>query len=182
MWKQRRFFDQRNTLMKVRGNNMDFSIIEITSKKVRGNNVDFSTIKIASKKVHKNNVDSSTIEITSKKVRGNNVDFLTSEITQKKVRGSNMDFLTSEIMSKKVRGNDLDFSISQITSKKYVEMTWKIVEIWSSTYRCTRWVDEMFIEMLLFQKNSSALKIFWFRPSVSVYNAQSAFQVVLSTT
>ena len=63
------------------------------------------------------------------------MDFLTSEITQKKVRGSNMDFLTSEIMSKKVRGNDVNFSISQITSKKYVEMTWKIVEICSLTYR-----------------------------------------------
>ena len=41
----------------------------------------------------------------------------------------------SKITSKKVRGNDVDFSISKITSKNYVEMTWKFVEIWSSTYR-----------------------------------------------
>ena len=40
-----------------------------------------------------------------------------------------------EIIPKKVRGNDVDFSISEIKSKKYVEMTWKFVEICSSTYR-----------------------------------------------
>ena len=51
-----------------------------------------------------------------------------------KVRGNNADFSTIEITSKKVRGNDVDFSISKITSKKYVEMTWKFVEIWSLTY------------------------------------------------
>ena len=63
------------------------------------------------------------------------MDFSTSEITPKKVRGNNKDFLTSEITSKKVRGNDVDFSISKITLKKFVEMTWKFVEIWSLTYR-----------------------------------------------
>ena len=68
------------------------------------------------------------------KVRGNNADFSTIEITSKKVRGNNLDFSTIEITSKKVRGNDVDFSISKITSKKYVEMTWKFVEIWSLTY------------------------------------------------
>ena len=46
-----------------------------------------------------------------------------------------MDFSTIEITLKKVRENDADFSISEITSKKYVEMTWKYVEIWSSKYR-----------------------------------------------
>ena len=79
--------------------------------------MDYSTIKITSKKVSRNTVDIPTIEITSKKVRGNDVDFSTIEIT-----------------STKVRGNDVDFSISEITSKKYVETTWKFVEIWSSTY------------------------------------------------
>ena len=77
----------------------------------------------------------STREITSKKVRGNNVDFSTIEITSKKVREKNADFSTSKITSKKLRGNDVDFSISEITSKKYVEMTWKFVEIWSLTYQ-----------------------------------------------
>ena len=80
--------------------------------------VEFLLIKTASKKVSRNNVDISTREITSKKVCGNNVDFSTSEITSKKVRGNNMDFSTSEI-----------------TLKKYVEVTWKFVEIWSSMYR-----------------------------------------------
>ena len=46
-----------------------------------------------------------------------------------------MDFSTREIAPKKVRGNDVDFSISEITSKKYVGMTRKLVEIWSSRYR-----------------------------------------------
>ena len=69
------------------------------------------------------------------KVRGNNVNFLTREVTPKKVGGNNVDFSSSEITSKKVRGNDVDFSISEVTSKKYVEMTWKFVEIWSSAYR-----------------------------------------------
>ena len=77
----------------------------------------------------------STREITSKKVREKNADFSTSKITPKKVCGNYMDFSTSKITSKKVRGNDVDFSISEITSKKYVEMTWKFVEIWSLTYR-----------------------------------------------
>ena len=54
---------------------------------------------------------------------------------QKKIRGNNLDFLTIEITSKKVRVNDVDFSISEITLKKYVEMTLKFVEIWSSSYR-----------------------------------------------
>ena len=70
-----------------------------------------------------------------KKVRRNNVDFSTSEITSKKVSRNNVDFSTSEITSKKVRGNDVDFMISKIKSRKYVEMTWKIVEISSLMFR-----------------------------------------------
>ena len=63
------------------------------------------------------------------------MDFSTIEITSKRVRGQNVDFSTIKITSKKVRGNEVDFSISEITSKKYVEMTWKFVEIWPSMYR-----------------------------------------------
>ena len=76
-----------------------------------------------------------TSEITAIKVRGNNVDFSTIEITSKRVRVNNVDFSTSEITSKTVHGNDVDFSTIEITLKKYVEMTWKFVEIWSSMYR-----------------------------------------------
>ena len=97
---------------------MDFSTIKNTSKKERGNNMNFSTSQLHRKKVCGNNLDFSTIENTLKKVRQNNVDFSTSEIT-----------------SKKLRGNDVDFSISKITSKKYVEMTWKFVQICSLTNR-----------------------------------------------
>ena len=63
------------------------------------------------------------------------MDILTIEKASKKIRGNNLDFLTIEITSKKVRGNDVDFSISEITLEKYVEMTLKFVEIWSSSYR-----------------------------------------------
>ena len=70
-----------------------------------------------------------------KKVCGKNADISTIEITSKKVRENNVNFSISEITYEKVRGNDVDFSISESTSKKYVEMTWKFVDIWSSTYR-----------------------------------------------
>ena len=114
---------------------MDISTRKITSKKIRGCEVDCSTIEITSKKVPGNNMDFSTIKITWKKVSGNNVDFSTIEITLKKVCGNNVDFSTIEITSKEVCGNDGDFSMSEITSKKFVEMTRKFVQSWSSTYR-----------------------------------------------
>ena len=57
-----------------------------------------------------------------------------------------MDFSTSEIRSKKVRGNDVDLSISKVISKKHLEMTWKFVEIWSSTYRCDIDVESTWIQ------------------------------------
>ena len=83
----------------------------------------------------RNTVYFSTIETTWKKVNGNNVDFFTIEITSKKVRANNVDFSTIEITLKKVRENDVDFLISKITPKNYVEMTWKLFEVWSSKYR-----------------------------------------------
>ena len=95
----------------------------------------FRPEKLHRNKVRGNNLDFLAIEITSKKVRGNNVHFSTSEITPKKNKWKQHGFSTREITSKKVRGNEVHFSISEITSKKYVEMTWKLVEIWSSTYR-----------------------------------------------
>ena len=96
----------------MRGNNVDFSTIEITSKKGRGNNVDFLTSEITLIKVRGKNVDSLTMEIkiTSKKVPGNKVEFLTVEIASKKVRGNNMDFSTSQKSTpKKVCGDDVYF-------------------------------------------------------------------------
>ena len=61
--------------------------------------------------------------------------FQTSKLHRKTVRGNNADFSTIEIALKKAHGNDVDFSVSEITSNKYVEMTWKFVEIWSLTYQ-----------------------------------------------
>ena len=83
----------------------------------------------------KNDVKSLPNKITSKKESKNNVHISTIEITSKKVCGNHVDFSTIKITSKKVRGNHVDFSTIEITSKKYAEMTWKFVEIWSSTYR-----------------------------------------------
>ena len=80
-------------------------------------------------------MDFLTSEITLKKVCRNHVDFLTIEITSKKLRGNHVNFSTIEITSKKIRGNHVDFSTIKTTSKKNAEMTWKLVEIWSSTYR-----------------------------------------------
>ena len=111
------------------------TIYQISLKKVRAKKVDFSTIKIKLKKVSRNAVDMSKREITSKKVRGCKVDFSTIKITSRKVRGNNVYFSTIEMMSKNVCGNDVEFSIREITLKKFMEMTWKFVEIWSSTYR-----------------------------------------------
>ena len=45
-------------------------------------------------------------------------------------------FFDHQNYMKKVLGNNKDFLISEILLKKYAEMTWKFVEIWSSTYRC----------------------------------------------
>ena len=45
-----------------------------------------------------------------------------------------MDFSNSDIIPIKVRKSNVNFSISEITLKKYMEMTWKLVEICSSTY------------------------------------------------
>ena len=60
--------------------------------------------------------------------------FRPAKLHRKKLRGNHVDFSTNEITSKKVSGNHVNFSTSKITSKKYAEMTWKFVEIWSSTY------------------------------------------------
>ena len=70
------------------------------------------------KKKHRNDVDISLIEVTPNKIRRNDVNFSLIEIT-----------------SKRVRRNDVDFSPIEITSKKYVEMTWKFIHIFFSTYR-----------------------------------------------
>ena len=70
-----------------------------------------------------------------RKVSKNSLHISTRQITSKKVRGNNVDFSTIEITSKRVGGNNVDFSTIEITSKKYVQMTRKFVEIWSSMYQ-----------------------------------------------
>ena len=71
--------------------------------------------------------------------------FQPAKLRRKKGRGNDLDFSISKITSKKVRGNDVNFSISEITSKKYVKMTWKLIEIWSSTYQCNIDVESTWI-------------------------------------
>ena len=90
-WKQHGFFDQRNYTNKIRGNNVDFPAIEITSKKVRGNNVDFLSSKI-----------------TLIKVRGNNVYFSTIEIYIEKSTWKQCGFFDHRNYIEKVRGNDVE--------------------------------------------------------------------------
>ena len=142
---------------------MHISNTQITSKNVRGSNVDFLTIKITSKKgtwkQHEffdqqhytdkrrgNNEDFSPTKVTSKRVRGSNVDFSTIKITSKKVRANYVDFSTSEITSRKVRGKDVEFSTIEIIWKKYAEMTWKFVKICSPTYWCNIDVESTWIQ------------------------------------
>ena len=81
----------------------------------------------------RNDLEFLPIEISLKKAHANNLDFLSIQITSKKLRGKNVD--RQNYVKKKVRGKNVDFSINEITSKKYVEITWKFVEIWSLKYR-----------------------------------------------
>ena len=78
-----------------------------------------------------------------KQMRGKNVDFPTIEITSIKVSRDDVEISISKITPKKVRGNDVDILTSKITWKKYVEMTWKFVKIWSTTYQQNIHVDPM---------------------------------------
>ena len=115
-------------------NNVEFLPIEILMENVRANSVFFD---------HQNYVEKSKWKQRGffdqrnyiEKSMWKNVDISTIEITSEKVGKNDVDFSISEIKSKKVRGNDVEFLISKIISKKYVEMTWKFVKIWSSTYR-----------------------------------------------
>ena len=111
-----------------------FLPVEILSKKVCGKNVDVSTSEITSRKVRGNNLYFSTSEVTPKKVSGNNLLFYHQNYV-KKVCGNVVNFSTINVTSEKVCGNDLDILISEITLKKYVEMMWKIAEVWLLTYQ-----------------------------------------------
>ena len=124
--------------------------------------VKFLPVKNSSRKLRENNVDFSTIKITLKKMRGNNVDISTRKITPKKIRGNNLDFWTIKVTPKTVRGNNVKFWTIEITSKKCVEMTWKFIEIWSSTYQRNICVALMLIRRALpFGKEQPDLIIFF---------------------
>ena len=59
----------------------------------------------------------------------NGVHFLSIGISSKKSTRKQRGLFDQLNHLKKVRGNNVDFSINKITSKKYVEMTWKCMEI-----------------------------------------------------
>ena len=115
--------------------------------------MDFSIIKITSKKVSKITVNILTRGITPKKVHGNNVNFGPSKLHRKNMwneRGffDHHNYIKTSVWKQrgffghrnyleKARGNDVDFSIREITSIKYMDMMWKVVKIWSSTYQCS---------------------------------------------
>ena len=95
---------------------------EITSKKIRGNNVEISAIEITSKKNtlkkrryfdHRNYVKKSKWKPPAK--------FSTSEIIPKKVNENNVDFSTIEIASENVSGTMWIFQSPKI----YRRSTWK---------------------------------------------------------
>ena len=115
---------------------------------------------------------------------GNNADFSIIEITSKKVRGNNVDFSTIEITSKRIRGNDVNLSTIELTLKKFAEMTWKIIEIWSLTYRrnihvestwCVRWVciSEYFCHLCYLIKQT--ILPFWYIMCLFVVNVAISF-------
>ena len=83
-------------------------------KKLHRSKVDFSSIKIKSEKVHQTGIDIFAIKIVSKR-------FWLSPI---------------EITLIKVRRIDVAFSLIEITSEKYIEITWKLIDNFFSTYRC----------------------------------------------
>ena len=93
----------------------------------------------------------------------NNVEFLPIENSSKKVSGNNVDFSTREVTLKALRGKDVDFSISEITLKisMCVEMTWKFVEIWSSTYRRNIGVKSTSIRRGVLLGSNSIVKSFF---------------------
>ena len=132
-------------------NDVEVLPIEISSKKVRVNNMDFSARRNFVEKSmwekrgcfdQRNYVKRSTWKQPvffnqwsyTEKVSGNNLVFYHQNYV-KKVCGNDVDFSTMKVTSKKICGNDLDILISEITLKKYVEMMWKIVEVWLLTYQ-----------------------------------------------
>ena len=117
-WKQRRFFDHQNYIQKSTWKQGRFFNHRNYIKKSMWEQGRFFN--------HRNYIKKSTW----KQGRFFNHRNYIEKSTWKQ-RG----FFDHGNLSKKVGGNDVDFSISEITSKKYVEMTWKFVEIWSSTYR-----------------------------------------------
>ena len=112
-------------------NDVKFLPIQISLKKVQAKKVDFSTIIITLQKVSRNTVDISTREITPKKVRENKWLFRPSKLHQKKYVDTTWIFSTSQKYLWKRQG----FFDQQNYIKKYMEMTWKLVKIWSWMYR-----------------------------------------------
>ena len=81
------------------------------------------------------------VEVTSvfqrnyiKKIHQNNVDVTSNEITSKKVSRNGVDFSPIKLSSIKLRRNDVNFLPIEITLKKYVDMMWKFIDVFFSTY------------------------------------------------
>ena len=116
----------------------------------------FCPSKLGRKKYIRNDIDVSSIEIFSKKVRQNNIDFSLIEIVLSKVQRKYVGFSITQITLNKVHRNGNNFSPIEIKSKKYVEMTWKFVDILPLTWR-----HNMAIESTLIWRGVSFGLVWW---------------------
>ena len=99
------------------------------------NDVKFLLIQISLKKLCTNNVDFSTTKITSKKRKWKHHGFFSQRNYTEERPWKRRGFFDHRNYTKKVCGKNVDLSTIEITSKKYVEMTYKFVEIRSLTYQ-----------------------------------------------
>ena len=81
----------------------------------------------------------------SKKVCQKNINFSLIEIALNKVQQKDVGFSITQITLNKVHRNGVNFSPIEITSKKYVEMTWKFVDILPLTWRQNIAIESMSI-------------------------------------
>ena len=105
----------------------------------------FCPSKLGRKKFIRNDIDFSSIEIMSKKVCQKNINFSLIEIALNKVQQKDVGFSITQITLNKVHRNGVNFSPIEITSKKYVEMTWKLVDILPLTWRHNIAIESMSI-------------------------------------
>ena len=87
-----------------------------------------STSKLCRFSIHQNCIE---------KTQQNDMELPPVKITSINVHRNGINFLPIEITSNKVRRNDVEFSRIEMTLDKFVETTWKFIDIFFSTFRCS---------------------------------------------